>query len=76
MKTGNNYGMYFQAGNIEDAIHNTRALDGQSEKRESTRLCSYGKKQMSVISCVGHLHGRDGFPGWHLECFGNELLNT
>ena len=53
--------------NIEDAIHNTRVLDGQSEKRNPQDFALWKKAQpehiMRWISPWG-----TGFPGWHLEC--------
>ena len=34
----NNYGILSKR-NLEDLIHNTRSLDGQSDKKNPTRFC-------------------------------------
>jgi cysteinyl-tRNA synthetase len=46
-------------------LANTRDLDGQSDKRNSTDFALWKKLNQHI--CVGLRHG-DGFPGWHLEC--------
>ena len=53
--------------NIEDAIHNTRALDGQSEKRNPQDFALW-KKAQPVHIMRWPSPWSDGFPGWHLEC--------
>ncbi|SHK61824.1 cysteinyl-tRNA synthetase [Reichenbachiella agariperforans] len=62
-----NYGK-LSGRKIEDLLSNTRALDGQDEKRESVDFALWK-------SAVGTDHimrwkspWSDGFPGWHLEC--------
>lgn len=53
--------------NIEDAIHNTRALDGQSEKRSPQDFALWKKADERHIMRWPSPWS-DGFPGWHLEC--------
>ncbi len=53
--------------NIEDAIHNTRTLDGQSEKRNPQDFALWKKAQPEHIMRWPSPWGI-GFPGWHLEC--------
>ncbi|MCK0131106.1 cysteine--tRNA ligase [Flavobacteriaceae bacterium F08102] len=53
--------------NIEDAIHNTRALDGQSEKRNPQDFALW-KKAQPVHIMRWPSPWSEGFPGWHLEC--------
>ncbi len=53
--------------NIEDAIHNTRVLDGQSEKRNPQDFALWKKAQPEHIMRWPSPWS-DGFPGWHLEC--------
>ncbi len=53
--------------NIEDAIHNTRVLDGQSEKRNPQDFALWKKAQPEHIMRWPSPWGV-GFPGWHLEC--------
>ncbi|RPE00842.1 cysteine--tRNA ligase [Aureibaculum marinum] len=53
--------------NIEDAIHNTRTLDGQSEKRNPQDFALWKKAQPEHIMRWPSPWS-DGFPGWHLEC--------
>ena len=53
--------------NIEDAIHNTRELDGQSEKRNPQDFALWKKAQPEHIMRWPSPWS-DGFPGWHLEC--------
>ncbi len=40
----NEYGILSRR-NVEDLIHNTRKLDGQSDKKNSTRFLLFGKKR-------------------------------
>ena len=53
--------------NIEDLIHNTRVLDGQSDKKNPQDFALWKKAEPQHImrwpSPWSH-----GFPGWHLEC--------
>lgn len=53
--------------NIDDMIHNTRTLDGQSEKRNPLDFALWKKAAPEHI-----MHWpspwSEGFPGWHLEC--------
>ena len=53
--------------NIEDAIHNTRTLDGQSEKKNPQDFALWKKAQPEHIMRWPSPWGI-GFPGWHLEC--------
>ncbi len=61
-----NYGI-LSGRNIEDAIHNTRVLDGQSEKRNPQDFALWKKAQPEHIMRWPSPWS-DGFPGWHLEC--------
>lgn len=53
--------------NIEEMQHNTRELDGQSEKRNPLDFALWKKAAPEHI-----MHWpspwSEGFPGWHLEC--------
>jgi cysteinyl-tRNA synthetase len=53
--------------NIEDMIHNTRALSGQSDKRSPQDFALWKKAEPQHIMRWPSPWG-DGFPGWHLEC--------
>ncbi|MGB1449639.1 MAG: cysteine--tRNA ligase [Flavobacteriaceae bacterium] len=53
--------------NIEDLIHNTRSLDGQSDKRNPQDFALWKKAEPQHIMRWPSPWG-DGFPGWHLEC--------
>ena len=53
--------------NIEDAIHHTRTLDGQSEKKNPQDFALWKKASPQHIMRWPSPWG-DGFPGWHLEC--------
>ncbi len=53
--------------NIEDLIHNTRTLDGQSDKRNPQDFALWKKAEPQHIMRWPSPWG-DGFPGWHLEC--------
>ncbi len=61
-----NYGV-LSGRNIEEAIHNTRTLDGQSEKRNPQDFALWKKAGANHIMRWVSPWG-DGFPGWHLEC--------
>ncbi|CAM1344925.1 cysteine--tRNA ligase [Tenacibaculum amylolyticum] len=61
-----NYGI-LSGRNIEEAIHNTRALDGQSEKRNPQDFALWKKADERHIM-RWNSPWSDGFPGWHLEC--------
>ncbi|MDE7336176.1 MAG: cysteine--tRNA ligase, partial [Muribaculaceae bacterium] len=53
--------------NVEELLSNTRALDGQSEKRNPADFALWKKAAPEHI-----MHWpspwSEGFPGWHLEC--------
>ncbi len=53
--------------NIEDAIHNTRSLDGQSEKKNPQDFALWKKAKPEHIMRWPSPWSI-GFPGWHLEC--------
>ncbi len=61
-----NYGI-LSGRNIEEAIHNTRTLDGQSEKRNPQDFALW-KKASDAHIMRWPSPWSDGFPGWHLEC--------
>jgi len=52
---------------LEDLIHNTRALDGQSDKKNPQDFALWKKAEEQHIMRWPSPWG-DGFPGWHLEC--------
>lgn len=52
---------------IEDMIHNTRVLSGQSEKKAPQDFALWKKAEPQHIMRWPSPWG-DGFPGWHLEC--------
>ncbi|MEJ6791578.1 MAG: cysteine--tRNA ligase [Lacinutrix sp.] len=52
---------------LEDLIHNTRALDGQSDKKNPQDFALWKKAEPTHIMRWPSLWS-DGFPGWHLEC--------
>jgi cysteinyl-tRNA synthetase len=52
---------------IEDLISNTRALDGQSEKRNPLDFSLWKKADPSHLMRWSSPWG-EGYPGWHLEC--------
>lgn len=52
---------------IADAIHHTRSLDGQSEKKKPQDFALWKKATPAHIMQWDSPWGR-GFPGWHLEC--------
>src|SRR4030065_187866 len=53
--------------NIEDSIHNTRELDGQSEKKNPQDFALWKRAEEKHIMRWPSPWG-EGFPGWHLEC--------
>lgn len=52
---------------LEDLIHNTRELDGQSDKKNPQDFALWKKAEPSHIMRWPSPWS-DGFPGWHLEC--------
>ncbi len=52
---------------IEDAIHNTRTLDGQSDKKNPQDFALWKKADERHIMRWPSPWS-NGFPGWHLEC--------
>ena len=52
---------------IEDLIHNTRGLDGQSDKKNPQDFALWKKAEPQHIMRWPSPWS-DGFPGWHLEC--------
>ncbi|WP_347175417.1 cysteine--tRNA ligase [Polaribacter uvawellassae] len=65
-ESGNNYGI-LSGRKMEDAIHNTRALDGQSDKKNPQDFALWKKADERHIMRWPSPWS-DGFPGWHLEC--------
>ncbi|HEY0047196.1 MAG TPA: cysteine--tRNA ligase [Flavobacterium sp.] len=53
--------------NIEDMLHNSRDLDGQSDKRNPQDFALWKKAEPQHIMRWPSPWS-DGFPGWHLEC--------
>ncbi|NER15305.1 cysteine--tRNA ligase [Leptobacterium flavescens] len=62
----NNYGK-LSGRNIEDLIHNTRELSGQTEKRNPQDFALWKRAEPQHIMRWPSPWS-DGFPGWHLEC--------
>ncbi len=62
----NNYGKLSKR-KLEDLIHNTRELDGQSDKKNPQDFALWKKAEPEHIMRWPSPWG-DGFPGWHLEC--------
>jgi len=62
----NHYGI-LSGRKIEDMIHNTRTLSGQSDKRAPQDFALWKKAEPQHIMRWPSPWG-DGFPGWHLEC--------
>ena len=52
---------------IEDAAHNSRALDGQSDKKNPQDFALWKKADERHIMRWPSPWS-EGFPGWHLEC--------
>ncbi len=61
-----NYGK-LSGRNLEDLIHNTRTLDGQSDKKNPQDFALWKKAEPQHIMRWPSPWS-DGFPGWHLEC--------
>ncbi len=61
-----NYGI-LSGRTVEDAIHNTRVLDGQSDKKNPQDFALWKKADERHIMRWPSPWS-DGFPGWHLEC--------
>ncbi len=53
--------------NIEDLMHNSRDLDGQSDKKNPQDFALW-KKAEPLHIMRWPSPWSDGFPGWHLEC--------
>jgi cysteinyl-tRNA synthetase len=53
--------------NVEDLMHNTRELDGQSDKKNPQDFALWKKAETQHIMRWPSPWS-DGFPGWHLEC--------
>ena len=62
----NNYGI-LSGRKIEDLIHNTRMLDGQSDKKNPQDFALWKRAEPQHIMRWPSPWGI-GFPGWHLEC--------
>lgn len=61
-----NYGILSKR-KLEDLIHNTRALDGQSDKKNPQDFALWKRAEPQHIM-KWPSPWSDGFPGWHLEC--------
>ena len=53
--------------NVEDLMHNSRELDGQSDKKNPQDFALWKKAEPQHIMRWPSPWS-DGFPGWHLEC--------
>ena len=62
----NNYGI-LSGRKIEDLVHNTRLLDGQSDKKNPQDFALWKRAEPQHIMRWPSPWGI-GFPGWHLEC--------
>ncbi|NNK82541.1 MAG: cysteine--tRNA ligase [Flavobacteriaceae bacterium] len=62
----NHYGK-LSGRKIEDLIHNTRTLDGQTDKKNPQDFALWKKAEPQHIMRWPSPWS-DGFPGWHLEC--------
>tara|TARA_S200000501_G_scaffold378821_1_gene443973 strand:+ start:956 stop:2437 length:1482 start_codon:yes stop_codon:yes gene_type:complete len=62
----NNYGVLSKR-NLEDLIHNSRSLDGQSDKKNPQDFALWKKAEPRHIMKWGSPWS-EGFPGWHIEC--------
>jgi len=61
-----NYGK-LSGRNIEDVLENTRALDGQEEKKDGVDFAIWKNASPEHIMRWNSPWGT-GFPGWHMEC--------
>lgn len=61
-----NYGI-LSGRKVEELIHNTRTLDGQSDKKNPQDFALWKKADEKHIMRWPSPWS-DGFPGWHLEC--------
>lgn len=61
-----NYGK-LSGRNIEEMLHNSRELDGQTDKRNPQDFALWKKAEPQHIMRWPSPWS-DGFPGWHLEC--------
>ena len=52
---------------IEDLIHNTRSLEGQTDKKNPQDFALWKKAELKHIMRWPSPWGM-GFPGWHIEC--------
>jgi len=52
---------------VEDLLSNTRALEGQSEKKNGIDFALWKKADPSHLMRWSSRWG-EGYPGWHLEC--------
>jgi len=62
----NNYGK-LSGRNIEDVLENTRALEGQEEKKNGVDFAIWKNASPEHIMRWNSPWG-SGFPGWHMEC--------
>ena len=62
----NDYGV-LSGRKIEDLIHNTRTLDGQTDKNNPQDFALWKKAEPKHIMRWPSPWGL-GFPGWHIEC--------
>ncbi len=62
----NNYGKLSKR-KLEDLIHNTRELEGQTDKKNPQDFALWKKAEPQHIMRWPSPWS-DGFPGWHLEC--------
>jgi cysteinyl-tRNA synthetase len=62
----NEYGVLSKR-KLEDLIHNTRALDGQGDKKNPQDFALWKRAEPTHIMRWPSPWS-DGFPGWHLEC--------
>ncbi|MGE5944211.1 MAG: cysteine--tRNA ligase [Flavobacteriales bacterium] len=62
----NDYGILSKR-KLDDLIHNTRELDGQSDKKNPQDFALWKKAEPQHIMRWPSPWS-DGFPGWHLEC--------
>jgi len=61
-----NYGK-LSGRNINDALENTRVLDGQEEKKDGVDFAIWKNASPEHIMRWNSPWG-SGFPGWHMEC--------